>query len=564
MRPFAAIAFWIALASLPVADARADWHVWTTTQTVHVCRDAPAGTGTDIHIAAARNEWRSFQVLVRSDEAVKGVTVEPGDLAGPGGAVLRGADAVLYRQHQMELTLPSYRNADFKPGWYPDPLIPSKHPLTRVPLGGGRLNAIPFDLPANETHGFWIDLYVPPDARPGEYRGTYRVRAATKEVNLPMTVTVWDFALPATPTMKSEFGSPVPRMRSYYRDRAKAGKDTEPSDWAGVEAECNQLLADHRLNAVPPSEMLTPKAQDDGSYRLGPQEVRDLGAFIDRYHVNAVQVPNPMHFIKDPDADRPKLRAWLKAWDAVAADLKRPGVTFYIYLLDEPNDQEAYATVRKWGTAIREAKSVVKVLVTEQPAPQDAKWGDLYGAVDIWVPLFPLFTPDAAAARQALGEEIWTYTALTQQKPTPWWEIDFPLLNYRVPAWIAWRFRERGLLYWGGLSHWKNVDDPWTDPKTYGKWKNGEGWNGEGVLVYPGRAAGYDGIAPSIRLKALRDGIQDYEYMAILERAGLADEAQKIVEPLAASWFEWEKEAAAYEKARARLAELIVAKKAAK
>jgi hypothetical protein len=540
-------------------DARAEWHVWTTTQTVHVCRDAPAAADTAVHIAAARNEWRSFQVLVRADDAVKGVTIVPADLAGPGGAILRGADAVLYRQHQLELTLPSYRNADFKPGWYPDPLIPFRHPLTGKPLEGARLVAAPFDLPPGETHGFWVDLYVPPDARAGDYRGTYRVTAAGgKSVDLAVTLTVWDFALPATPTMKGEFGSPTPRMRSYYRDRAKAGKDTEPADWAAIEAQVNRLLSDHRLNAVPPDDMFIPKAQADGSYRLAPERVRDLAAFVDQYHLNGIPVPNPMYYIKDPDAEKPKLHAWLKAWDAVAADLKRPGVTFYTYLFDEPNDEKAYATVRQWGNAIREAKSVVKVLVVEQPWPQDAKWGDLYGAVDIWVPLFSLFTPESAAARQALGEEIWAYTALCQGKPTPWWEIDFPLLNYRVPAWIAWRFRERGLLYWGGMAYWTQVEDPWTDPKTFGTWKNGEGWNGEGVLVYPGRAVGYDGVAPSLRLKALRDGIQDYEYMAILERAGLAAEARRIVEPLAASWFEWEKDPAAYEKARVRLAELII------
>ena len=62
----------------------------------------------------------------------------------------------------------------------------------------------------------------------------------------------------------------------------------------------------------------------------------------------------------------------------------------------------------------------------------------------------------------------------------------------------------------------------------------------------------------SMRLKALRDGIQDYEYLAILERAGLGDEARKVVLPLAESWFNWEKDPAAYDKARATLAAMIV------
>jgi len=63
---------------------------------------------------------------------------------------------------------------------------------------------------------------------------------------------------------------------------------------------------------------------------------------------------------------------------------------------------------------------------------------------------------------------------------------------------------------------------------------------------------------PSLRLKALRDGIQDYEYLNILERLGLAEEARKIVLPLASSWFKWNQDPVAYEKARVKLAEMIV------
>ena len=196
---------------------------------------------------------------------------------------------------------------------------------------------------------------------------------------------------------------------------------------------------------------------------------------------------------------------------------------------------------------------------------QDEEWGDLYGAIDIWCPLFSLFRPESAAKRQAAGETIWTYTALCQRDPTPWWHIDFPLLNYRVPMWIGWRYRIRGLLYWGGMCHWRGVEDPWTDPKTLDRRAGRKDplYNGEGTIVYPGRAVGYDGIAPSLRLKALRDGIEDYEYLAILERAGLADAAQKVIMPLAGSWFEWEKDPAAYETARADLAKMIVTARAA-
>jgi len=543
--------------------ARADWQIRTLTETRRVLRDELAGTGTSVKIAAARNEWESFEILMRSDEVIRGINILAGDLKGPGAVILRAEDSRLYRQHQLELKTGTYRNDQFKPGWYPDPLIPFRHPLIRESLRKARFTAVPFDLPADQTHGFWVDVYVPTKARPGEYRGTYRVVAeGGRAVDIPVTLTVWNFTLPRVSTLQTALGSPANQMRGYYRQRAKDGKEKEPSDWSAVETQCAEMLTRHRINATPPPGGLVPVAQPDGSYRIPREQVNKLREFVDRYHVNAIRVPSPTDIVKDPEKQRDKLHAWLKAWDRAAKDLDRPYVTFYIYLKDEPNDKEAYRFVQRWGRAIRQAKSVVKVIVVEQTWTSNEDWGNLYGAVDIWCPLFFLFRPESATKRQALGETIWTYTALCQGKQlTPWWHIDYPLLNYRVPAWIAWRYRIRGLLYWGGMSYWRGVDDPWTDPKTLDRRRGRKNplYNGEGTLVYPGRAVGYDGIAPSLRLKALRDSIEDYEYLAILERKGLAAKAQEVIMSLASSWFDWEKDPAAYEKARAKLAEMIVA-----
>ncbi len=551
-----------AAASLAGAGAaRGDWHVWTLSRTERVVREAPAGEGRAVHLAAARNEWESFQILMRADAPVEGITVEPADLKGPDGALLAAKDVRLYRQHQLELTVPTYRNEAFKPGGYPDPLIPFKHPVTRKPLGKARLIAVPFNLPANQTHGFWVDIYVPTDAPPGVYKGAYHVTArGQKAVEISVELTVWDFALPRVPTFQTALGSPAARMRGYYRQRAKAGKESEPKDWAAVEAQCAELVSRHRINASPPPGTLNPVARPDGSFHFPPERVAELRRFIDRHHVNALMTPHPRSAVKDPDKERQKLHAWLGSFDRLAAALARPHVVFFTYLRDEPNKEEEYRYVQTWGKAVRAAKSAVKVLVVEQTWTQDEKWGDLYGAVDVWCALFPLFKAQSAAKRQALGETVWCYTALCQRAPTPWWHIDFPLLHYRAPAWIAWRFRIRGILYWGGMSYWRQVDDPWTDPKTLDRRKRNAKylWNGEGTLVYPGRAVGYDGIAPSLRLKALRDGIEDYEYLAILERAGRADEAQKLILPLATSWFQWQKDPAAYETARAALAKMIL------
>ena len=547
-----------------VGQVRAECRVWTVTETARVLRDALAADGSSVRIAAAGNEWESFQILLRADAPVSGVSLEAGDLAGPGGATIPGSRARLYRQHQFELTVPTVRNDDFKPGWYPDGLIPFRHPESGEPLTGAHLRAVPFDLPANQTHGFWVDVFVPVDAAPGKYSGTYRVTAAGKPLaTVPVSLTVWDFDLPRVSTMATALGSPAERIRGYYAKRAKAGKEKEPSDYSVIDSQCAELLSRHRINATPPPGSIVPVAQPDGSYAVPSEQIEVLREFLDRYHVNALPLQHPRTAVKDPEKEAGKLRAWLAAWDRAAVELDRPDVVFYVYLRDEPNEEEAYKYVQRWGRAVRSAKSVVKVMVVEQTWTQNEEWGDLYGAVDIWCPLFPLFKAESAVKRQALGETIWTYTALCQRDKTPWWHTDFPLLNYRVPAWIAWRYRIRGILYWGGMTYWSDVDDPWTEPGTLDRRERNPKlmYNGEGSLVYPARAVGYEGIAPSIRLKALRDSIEDYEYLAILERLGREAGAEEVVANLTESWFKWEPDPRAYEKARARLAEMIVSAK---
>lgn len=550
--------------------ARGEWQVWTLTETRHVLRSEPPGRGLEVGLGAARNEWVSFQILLRSDESLEGINVEAGDLTGLGGFLLRQGDARLYRQHQLHLETGTHRNDHFKPDWYPDPLIPFLNPLTGKKPERARFIAVPFDLPANQTHGFWVDLYVPTNAPPGNYQGTYRVTSRSgNSRDVPVSLTVWNFALPLTPTLVTEFGSP--RLRDYYRQLAKSTGESESLDWAAIDAQRDRLLSENCFNAVPPSELLTTKSRADGTFEITSAQIGALREFVDRYHVNALLTPHPSSAVKDPEAERVKLRAWLAAFDQAAKELARPQVLFYTYLRDEPNSLEDYRYVQKWGRAVREAKSIVKVLVVEQPWTEpgfegaDSAWGDLYGAVDIWCPLFSLQRQESAAKRQALGESVWTYTALCQGRPTPWWDIDFPLLNYRVPAWMAWRDGMKGLLYWGGMSYWHETEDPWTHAPIYtgngALQQGGKGlvFNGEGSLVYPARAAGYDGIVPSIRLKALRNSIQDYEYLAILGRLGQAEAGQKIVRSLTESFFQWDKDPSAYQQARTRLAGVIAA-----
>ncbi len=92
-----------------------------------------------------------------------------------------------------------------------------------------------------------------------------------------------------------------------------------------------------------------------------------------------------------------------------------------------------------------------------------------------------------------------------------------------------------------------------------------QGVNGDFVLAYPCSEAdvGYYGMVPSMRLKALRDGIQDYDYFSLANDLGLRDSVDEIVDALIisiedGSW-DWTRTGAGYESGRRSLGALIAA-----
>jgi len=82
----------------------------------------------------------------------------------------------------------------------------------------------------------------------------------------------------------------------------------------------------------------------------------------------------------------------------------------------------------------------------------------------------------------------------------------------------------------------------------------------EGSLLYPGIDAGVEGFITSIRLKQIREGLEDYEYLTILaQRRGRAV-AEDVVSKIARSWHDWDTNARHLLHARAEIASSILAK----
>lgn len=505
--------------------------VWVASPWQHVLRSTEPGGAKSAEIVAARNEYEPLRVIIHAGaRALANVRVEASALTGPAGQI-EAAHVALFREHYIHVVKPS--PASKAPtGWYPDALIPI--------AGGDRVAKyppMPVSVEPATNQGVWVDVYVPRDTAPGEYSGTINVTADGARLgSVPVKLRVQPFTLPDNIAMRSNFGGLGGGLARQL------GMDAGSQEFAAVEDHYIDTLLAHR--AIPSSlGNIWPKWTPEGGIDDSSSGER-LRAMVQDRHVNSLCVP--FSYRTEPE----KCRAYLRD---MAAYLRSKGWLdlAYIYMEDEPNDAEQYETVRQQGALIRE--SGIKRLCTEQTVTSNSEWGTLYGAVDIWCPLWCLYDEKTARERQELGEKVWTYTALCQGKGTaPFWQIDFSPVQFRAPFWVSWHYGVKGFLYWSSI-YWGKGQDPWTTPHFRDQY-----W-GEGMLLYPGKSAGLSGPVPSIRLKLIREALEDFEYMTLAGKQGHKAQVDEIVDSLTRSFNDWSQSPEAYMAARAKLAALIAA-----
>lgn len=516
-------------------------------------------------IACAQNEVESFQAVVTARSGnLRGVEAEVTSLRGERGEI--PADRILLFREEFVRVRYSSPRATEAPGLFPDPLIPFRDPYTgepvRVPQWDDenapkhRFGAAGFDLWQDQHQPLWIDVSVPADAPAGVYTGEIRVRARNAEsVSLPIQLTVWDFALPPGPTHENHFGGfgYVARYHNLERDSP---------EFQQMEDRYAEMMAAHRINPPLPSRFL-PQPAEDGSILMTDDLDRQITEFVKRLHVTNLEIPHAPYG-DALGADRPKAIRFYRSWYAYL-DSKGWGARAYHYMLDEPNDAPEYERVRQLGALLKEAEPRIRRLVVEQPYTQDPAWGVLDGVIDIWCPLFGFIEEESVKRVQAQGDDVWSYSALVQSAPDyhpryaevkndnpPYWEIDFPLTAYRIAPWLNRRYGLTGLLYWSTVFWQAPRRDPWDDPGFRLR------WNGDGAMFYPGSGAGIAGPIASLRLKSLRDGMEDYEYFVLLEQRGGKSAVDEIVRQAVPTWGSWNSDPDRLTDLRHRLAEEIV------
>jgi hypothetical protein len=100
-------------------------------------------------------------------------------------------------------------------------------------------------------------------------------------------------------------------------------------------------------------------------------------------------------------------------------------------------------------------------------------------------------------------------------------EIDNEALQHRLALWMSWHYGAKGVLIWSGNSEWPGLgDDFWTKrelPAKNAGYPYSGIHHGNGFLVYPPREPGGE-VLPSLRLKVLRDGLEDIAIFEAIKR----------------------------------------------
>ena len=115
---------------------------------------------------------------------------------------------------------------------------------------------------------------------------------------------------------------------------------------------------------------------------------------------------------------------------------------------------------------------------------------------------------------QAEGKQVWQYVCWEPGKPYANMYVDESGLDHRILFWQQHMVGATGFLYWS-VTHWRSVSDPWTNMATVPELS--PNIFGDGSLLYNGNKVGINGGCASVRLEAVRDGLEDCEMLKIAD-----------------------------------------------
>jgi hypothetical protein len=486
-------------------------------------RPLPLARGEALVIRAAGDEREAAQLVVRPGALLRGLRIIPQALKGPKGSRIEARQIEVLRVGYVPVAQPSdYSGAA---ALWPDPLPPLARPI---------------DVPANTNQPLWVRVHVPPGTRAGLYRGDLILEAEGFRAQVPLQVEVYGFDLPRRMSCTTAFGFSPEEVFRYQRL-------SDPQQRRAVLDLYLENFSAHRVSPYDPAPLdrlevkwsaglkpsfnwaawdrATSRAIDTlgfNSFRL-PVQGLGGGTYQDRVE------PQVQGFGEHSSQYREGLRAYL---GELERHLEEKGWLdeAYVYWFDEPEPKD-YPFVMRGFAKLKEYAPRLRRMLTEQVEPE------LVGGPNIWCLLTPEYDSTAVAQHQQEGDAFWWYVCTVPKAPYAGLFIDHAATQMRVWLWQTWQRRLQGVLVWQ-TNYWTSAaayperpQNPYADPMSWvSEYSTAKGnrlpWgNGDGRFLYPPEAAASGqarepvlaGPVDSMRWELLRDGIEDYEYFALLK-----------------------------------------------
>ncbi len=505
-------------------------------------------------LKGARGEYVSFQLVLtnRGSAPLKGIEVAMLPFANKENKLAIRPELFLEWSVEVKSGSTGYPKATLGKGWYPDALIPFEF----IQQGDQSLKVnawvYPLQLPdfnnridEQKSQIIWVDQYIPFDqasAKAGLYSSQISVTINGVIQSIPVELSIWDFAIPNENLLKASLQhegfvsgmnekqeleiyqlmkrNRIAIMDPTYKPELKRTGNKVSVDWKKF---------DERLKKYLTGEAFT-KAH---GYMYGPGYGTPVETFLLPFDVYGKHDTKGWPDVGKPAVERrPENKAaYVEIIRSVRNHLKSvvnpktTDVTVYLNGLDESYFPEAWDRMAYYGNLFK--KEYPEASFRVDGAYTDTAMQVIENAISSWAVHTIEFDEQRFAKYAKMGIRQWLYGPMIYESKVNSWVgsstfTDLPLVNDRAISWSAWKYKAHSWISWGVGAGWKAG---WYDPET---WKsandggNADGYdekkmNGNGMLIYsPGIIPNVKKACPSIRLKTMRDGVQEYEYMKML------------------------------------------------
>lgn len=492
-----------------------DLKVWAADPLVKILPDSPALKADELHIKidAVGNEYESGQLVVTPEKDIEKLTVKVSPLKGPSEA------APHIKAHflgYVGISKGTFETPDEyiiakPPAELPDPILDSDFVAVK----------------ARKNQPIWLTVYVPKETAAGTYNGIIKIEADSSSAELPVSVKVHPVVLPDDRTLHI--------TQWFLFDNVSKSQGVEflsEAYWPILESFA-RFMAEYRNNYAytPIKELIT--AKDDGAGNLTFDFSlfdRWIETFIRAGVVGYIEgtplsgrksckekefklclprITNPNGSIKpniELGVSSKEARDYLSQFmPAFQKHLDKKGWLdiYYQHLADEPIPLSA-ESYNNLSRVVREVAPKIKIIDAIECI-------EVEGSADIYVTQPSRYDENQEfyLKRQRLGDQVWFYTCMGPRGKYMNRFIDYHLISTRLLHWVNFKFDIPGYLHWG--FNWYN-DNPYTELERDNEVDYLPA--GDTHIVYPGKK----GLISSIRLEAMRDGIEDYELLKLLEK----------------------------------------------